>query len=323
MSAVDNARGLAAQGLVELAEGELVRAGVKGDAEALMQHAVWLLIGQPLPRDLPRARHLLRAAVAIGHVDGALLEIALTANGSGGLPDWAGAVRLLVAAAHNDHVAATHLALIREMDIDSSGLPQKCPTVEILCPAPRILRARSLFTPAECAHVASLASDVLEPASVIDPRTGQRIPHAIRTSDNATIGPARESLVVRALNVRVAMISGTLIEQGEPLTVLRYRPGQEYRLHLDTIDGARNQRIRTVLIYLNHGYPGGETDFPAVPLRVVPSGGDAIIFDTVAEDGRPDPRARHAGLPVLSGQKWLATRWIRASPVDGWSIGQN
>ena len=64
---------------------------------ALVLLATWRMIGRPLPRDLPEARKLLRRAVEIGHVDGALMEIAMTANGSGGTADWAGALRLLEA----------------------------------------------------------------------------------------------------------------------------------------------------------------------------------------------------------------------------------
>ena len=66
-----------------------------GNVDAVMRLATWHMIGAPLPRDLPRARALLRRAVEIGHVDGALMEVALTANGSGGPVDWPGALRLI------------------------------------------------------------------------------------------------------------------------------------------------------------------------------------------------------------------------------------
>jgi len=31
----------------------------------------------------------------------------------------------------------------------------------------------------------------------------------------------------------------------------------------------------------------------------------------------PDMRMIHAGLPITSGEKWLATRWIRGSDYFG------
>ena len=41
--------------------------------------------------------------------------------------------------------------------------------------------------------------------------------------------------------------------------------------------------------------------------------GDALIFRNILANGDPDPASRHAGLPVLEGVKYLASRWIRQS----------
>ncbi|PTQ62482.1 prolyl 4-hydroxylase [Sphingomonas aurantiaca] len=295
-------------------------AGDRGDVDAIMQLAVWHLAGDVVARDLVQARALLARAVSIGHVDAALMEIALTANGSGGTPDWPGAVSLLRTAARADPVALGQLTLLDAMAIDAAGAPTALPVPETLSETPDVIRFPRLLTAAECAHLAGVAAAMLEPARVIDPRTGRWIAHPIRTSDGTAIGPAREDLVVRAINRRIAAASGTDIGQGEPLTVLRYRPGQQYRLHLDTIQDAANQRVATVLVYLNEGYGGGETHFPAGNLTITPRGGDAIVFRTLTTDGAIDQSSRHAGLPVTHGAKWLATRWIRADPIDPWTI---
>ena len=318
--AVEEAERLAASGQAVAAAELLANAGRAGDADAAMLLAVWLLRGTPLRRDLAGARVWLRSAVEIGHVDAALTEIALTANGSGAPADWPRALALLRTAAAHDPVGAEQLALVEAMALAPDGTPAGLPAPEPLRAAPRIVRFPALLTPAECAHLAGVGAALLEPARVIDPRTGAWVAHPIRTSDGGAIGPTREDLVVRAINARVAAISGTSVEQGEPLTVLRYRPGQEYRPHLDTIQGAANQRIVTVLLYLNQGFAGGETHFPEVGVTVTPRGGDALLFTNTRADGRPDPATRHAGLPVTQGAKWLATRWIRAAPVDPWTI---
>jgi len=319
-NAVSRAGRLVAQGAVREGVGLLAQAGDGGDVDALMQLAVWHLVGDPVPRDLPRARALLRRAVEIGHVDAALMEIALVANGSGAAADWPAALSLLHVAAAGDPVAAAQLALVQAMRLDAQGRPADAATPEVVSASPRIVRFPRFLTPAECAHVAGAAAELLVPAQVVDPRTGRWTAHPIRSSDDAAIGPTREDLVVRAINLRVAAASATAVERGEPLTVLRYRPGQQYRPHLDTIQGAANQRSQTMLIYLNEGYGGGETDFPAAGVRVTPRGGDAVLFDTLDANAAPDLRTRHAGLPVQAGVKWLATRWIRAAPVDPWTL---
>ncbi|MGK6321676.1 2OG-Fe(II) oxygenase [Sphingomonas sp. DT-51] len=311
---------LAVQGDVAAAARQLDAAGRKGDAEAAMLLAVWLLRGTPLRRDLAAARTWLRRAVEIGHVDAALAEIALVANGSGAAADWSRALALLQAAARRDPVAARQLAILAAMALDERGAPTRVPEPERLSAAPAILRYRALLSPTECAHLASVGAAVLEPARVIDPRSGAWVAHPVRTSDGGAIGPTREDLVVRAINHRIAAITHTRIDQGEPLTVLRYQPGQQYRLHHDAIQGAVNQRVITVLLYLNEGFGGGETEFPVPRVTVTPRGGDALVFVNTSPDSRPDPAARHAGLPVTHGSKWLATRWIRATTVDPWTI---
>lgn len=318
VGSVAQAEALLASGAEQDAVAIVGRAADAGDVDALMRLATWRLIGAPLSRDLPLARTLLARAVAIGHVDAALMEIALTANGSGGASNWPEALRMLRVAAIDDPVAMRQLTLLDAMDLRPDGAPARLSKIEKLSESPAVSKICGFLTPAECAHIAEAAKPVLEPADVIDSTTGRRIAHPVRTSHGGAIGPTREDLVIRAINHRLAAVSGTKIEQGEPLTVLYYGPGQQYRPHVDTLARTDNQRIKTVLIYLNQGYGGGETRFLANGLTIRPVAGDAIMFDNVLPNGMPDIRSRHAGLPVTAGSKWLATRWIRTSPYDPW-----
>ena len=74
-----------------------------------------------------------------------------------------------------------------------------------------------------------------------------------------------------------------------------------------------NPRALTALVYLNEDYRGGETRFIETGLDVKGRTGDALIFRNILANGDPDPASRHAGLPVLEGVKYLASRWIRQS----------
>jgi len=62
-------------------------------------------------------------------------------------------------------------------------------------------------------------------------------------------------------------------------------------------------------MYLNDVESGGATTFPDVGLRVLPIRGNAAFFSY----DRPHPmtRTQHAGAPVVSGEKWIATKWLR------------
>ena len=295
------------------------RAAADGLAAAHFQRALWQLYGHPLPRDLVAARAGFRLAAAGGDVGARIMEAILTANGTGGTADWGAARSLLQAAAGTSPAVDAQLALLQGMALNDDGSPAVAWPVEPLVADGTIRRIRSFLNPQECAHVAQTAAGALAPAMVVDPKTGRNVPNPVRTSDAAVLGPLHENLVIRAINQRIAVTSGTRIDQGEALTVLRYSPGQQFRLHADTIAGTLNQRDQTVLIYLNAGYTGGETAFPDHGVTITPAGGDAILFTNTRADGLPDPRMRHAGLPVTEGVKWLATRWIRRYPFDVWT----
>jgi prolyl 4-hydroxylase len=297
----------------------LEAAGAANDPVALMELAVWYLRGTPVPRDLARARVMLRRAVTIGHVDAALMEIALVANGSGAPPDWAAARLLLDRAAADDPVAEQHATMLGKMALDAAGMPIALPSPQKLSESPEIQLFANLFTQEECAHIAEVAAPSLAPSVIVDPRNGRQSPNPVRTSFDTVIGPTAETLVIRALLNRIAAATNTRPEQGEPLSVLRYTQGQQYRPHLDALPATDNQRIATAIAYLNQGYAGGETRFTANGLTIAGKAGDLLLFSNVLPDGRPDPRTQHAGLPVRSGTKWIATRWLRVSDYDPWN----
>ncbi|KQU48341.1 hypothetical protein ASG67_13165 [Sphingomonas sp. Leaf339] len=292
----------------------------KGDAGAQFQWAMWRLIGDPLPRDLSAARIWL-ARARLGQTDAAAVEIALTANGSGGPQNWQQA-RLLLDAATDD-AAEVQRRLLLKMQLDDSGMPLEVPLGTPLTDDSRIGRFPAFLSPDECAHVAQAMAMRMEPALVVDPATGRQTLHPVRTSDSAVVSPTVENLALRAINLRIAAATSTHVDQGEPLTILRYRRGQQFRPHHDALSQTRNQRSMTMLIYLNEGFVGGETIFPSYDLSIVPKGGDAILFHNLLNDGMPDPKMRHAGAPVRQGSKWLATRWIRTHRYDPWRGPEN
>jgi len=318
-SPIELANQLFAQNRVTDGVALLTRAANEGNVDALMQLAVIDFAGSHGARDLPRGRKWLRRAVEIGHVDGALMEIAFVANGSGQAhPDWNGALALLRIAARGDPVAAAHLALVEQMKLDGRGGPAVAARAERLSEAPHVIRYPGFLSADECAHIATAAAPMLAPSTVIDSATGQVREHPVRTAMAAVIGPAKEDLVMRAINHRLAAITGTAVEQGEPLSVMRYDVAQQYRMHIDALPGTDNQRIKTAIVYLNHGYEGGETLFEHGP-KIAGRQGDAIVFDNVRGDGSPDPVSRHAGLPIVRGVKWIATRWIREAAYNPWT----
>jgi prolyl 4-hydroxylase len=125
----------------------------------------------------------------------------------------------------------------------------------------------------------------------------------------------------------------SLISVSEPLQLVYYTQGQEYKPHADfVIPGLVNMqpsRFATMLFYLNtvHDGDGGETIFPRwlhaqeeetstdgdEALVVKPVAGKAILFYNLLPDGNYDERSIHASLPVAPGrEKWMANFWVSA-----------
>jgi prolyl 4-hydroxylase len=285
-----------------------------GDAEALAELARWRIAGAIIPRDLAAARALLRRAAEAGNRDAALLHAYFQASCTGGPDEWPEALDALRALAPQEPRARAQLRLIDAMELAPDGSAARPPETRPLSASPHVVAAPGFMTPAECAYLVGLGEPALQPSVVVDPATGRMIPHPVRVSDGTTFGVYAEDLVVNALNRRIAALSGTSAAQGEALQLLRYRAGGEYRAHMDALPAEANQRILTVLVYLSDGYQGGETRFLRTGLSFKGKVGDALLFRNVTADGRPDPMALHAGLPVTRGTKVIASRWIRQQP---------
>jgi len=311
---IDHAFRLVAAGRAPEAVLMLGRLAAQGDGPACYQLAEWRREGQFVPQDYEAARMLYGRAGEAGIVEGTRRHLAFLAVGVGGPRDWGDSLRRLAKLARIDPLARRQLSLVRAMKLTEEGDPATTPRGEPMCDAPRVVRFRRAFTEGECNYLAQAAAPLFEPAHTYDERTGQLLRNVIRTSDTAVFPWVAENPAVHALNRRLAALSGTHAAQGEPLQVLRYAPGQEYRAHIDAIPGLDPQRLLTVLVWLNDGYQGGETRFLEADLTVRGRRGDALLFENVDAEARPNPRAVHAGLPVTKGVKLLASRWIRARP---------
>ncbi len=306
-------RGLAQQGRPRDAIDLVTKSADAGDPEAAFVLANWRLWGIYGPRDLDACHVLLARAADSGWNEAARLRATLIANGTGCPSDFEAAQVILQQLEASDEEAARQLALLRSMPT-----PQEVGRLGVneLSAAPAIRMVRELFSPEECEYLIAKAKPALRPSLVVNPITRRHEPDPMRTSRSMNFDPSQEDPVVNRLNRRIASFTETPFECGEMLCILSYGQGEEYRPHIDALPAALNQRHMTALVYLNSDYSGGETSFTDLGLKVKGNTGDCLIFQNVTEDGRPDLRTRHAGLPVTEGTKWLASRWIRKKPYD-------
>lgn len=172
----------------------------------------------------------------------------------------------------------------------------------------------------ECEQLIELARPRLRPSTVVDPATGKDVVADHRSSEGMFFR-LLEMPLLEKLDRRVAALTGLPVENGEGFQILHYPAGAGSTPHFDFLQPTNvansesiarsGQRISTLVIYLNDVLAGGETTFPQVGWSISPQQGNAIYFEYCNRHGQTDPASLHAGGPVLKGEKWVATKWIR------------
>lgn len=183
---------------------------------------------------------------------------------------------------------------------------------------PRVVVFGGLLSDEECDQLVAQARPRLARSETVDNSTGGSEVNAARTSDGMFFERGETPLIER-IERRIAELVHWPVERGEGLQVLHYRPGAQYKPHHDFFDPAHpgtasilrrgGQRVGTVVMYLNTPAGGGATTFPEVGLEVQPIKGNAVFFSY--ERPLASTRTLHGGAPVLDGEKWVATKWMR------------
>ncbi|XP_059292997.1 probable prolyl 4-hydroxylase 10 [Lycium ferocissimum] len=221
---------------------------------------------------------------------------------------------------------------VQRQDDDDDG--KKDQWVEVISLEPRAYVYHNFLSKEECEYLISLAKPHMQKSSVVDSATGKSMDSRVRTSSGTFLARGRDK-VIRDIEKRIADFTFIPAEHGEGLQILHYEVGQKYEPHYDYFLDEFNtknggQRIATVLMYLSDVEEGGETVFPAakgnysaVPwwnelsecgkggLSVKPKMGDALLFWSMKPDATLDPSSLHGGCPVIKGNKWSSTKWMR------------
>ena len=183
---------------------------------------------------------------------------------------------------------------------------------------PRVVVFSGLLSDEECDGIIELAGQRLARSETVATASDGSEVNAARTSDGMFFERC-ETELIRRVEARIAALLRWPLDHGEGLQVLRYRPGAEYQPHYDYFDPSHvstpgilkrgGQRVGTLVIYLNTPAAGGSTIFPDIGLDVAPVKGNAVFFSY----DRPHPATQtlHGGSPVIEGEKWVATKWLR------------
>ena len=179
---------------------------------------------------------------------------------------------------------------------------------------PLVVVLGNVLSHAECEELIALSKDRLQRSKI---GTNREI-NEMRTSSSMFFEENEQPLIAQ-IEKRIASITNIPVEHAEGLQILKYAPGEEYKAHFDYFSihsqAAKNNRISTLIMYLNEVEEGGETFFPELNFSIFPQKGMAVYFEYFYNDNLLNERTLHGSTPIRTGEKWVATQWMRRQKI--------
>ena len=173
----------------------------------------------------------------------------------------------------------------------------------------------NFISPEETKHVLELANPLFRESRLVS-----GFSENIRKSQTAWLSPSDS--VVKKIIERVCNITNIPFENTEKIQVVKYGPNGFYNAHYDAscddkkecVEFEKNggQRVLTMILYLNDDFTGGYTDFPNLKTQYKPKKYSGLLFYSLEKNGNKcHPLSLHSGMPVKSGNKYIANIWLR------------
>lgn len=285
----------------------LKQAYESGSGEAAAFIAITHAAGIGGQQDWPRALDFLAQAALLGW-DTASQQLAIFADAMDENGTW--------------NTSRDDVSAFREK-IDIEAL-LRIPEKQILSQSPRIRKCDDFLPHRFCDWMIARARPNLVRARTYDATVADGRENETRTNSSVSFGLLELDLILLLIQTRISKISDMPMFLMENSSVLHYTVGQQFRPHHDYLDPNKpahaadirrfGQRLATCLVYLNDDFEGAETAFPKISQKFRCKKGGALLFANVDHQGQPDPTTLHAGLPPISGEKWLFSQWIRTGP---------
>ncbi|KAG4110363.1 hypothetical protein ERO13_D13G044500v2 [Gossypium hirsutum] len=203
---------------------------------------------------------------------------------------------------------------------------------QVLSWKPRAYYFPNFATSEQCEHVIEMAKVNLKPSGLaLREGETEESTKGTRTSSGTFISASEdETGTLDLIEKKIAKVTSIPQSHGEAFNILRYEIGQKYDSHYDAFNPSEygpqsSQRVASFLLYLSDVEEGGETMFPfendmrvkgydyrqCAGLKIKPRKGDGLLFYSLFLNGTIDPTSLHGSCPVIKGEKWVATKWIR------------
>tara|TARA_A100001015_G_scaffold138285_1_gene153251 strand:- start:360 stop:1061 length:702 start_codon:yes stop_codon:yes gene_type:complete len=187
------------------------------------------------------------------------------------------------------------------------------------CPIENEYQEPQLFTnfinEEESKHILKISEPLFSESKLVTGGTDN-----VRKSETAWL--SKDDPVINSIIQKVCNITKIPFENAEKMQVVKYDPNGFYNAHYDAscddkkecVEFEQNggQRKVTMIIYLNDDFTGGATHFPNLNKTFIPKKYNALLFYSLEKNGNKcHPLSLHAGMPVETGQKYIANVWLR------------
>jgi prolyl 4-hydroxylase len=183
----------------------------------------------------------------------------------------------------------------------------------VLSEEPSIIVYPNFVSDSECAEIVRAAKfGLYDSLTYSMDEGGMDGPNrSFRNSQSAQV----DSRSLDSLTDRISALIEYSPAHMEELEVIKYESGGFFGDHYDWYDdspggqrqlGDRGNRVATALMYLNTP-DGGSTYFPSLNISVPAVKGTMLVF----KFPNCEEATLHRGCDVMSGDKWIATRFIR------------
>ena len=143
----------------------------------------------------------------------------------------------------------------------------------------------------------------------------------IRSSKTKTFYKKNNEVISR-LDAKISNYLGFEPERSEEIQGQYYSPGNDFKPHTDYFEPnteeyekyakEEGQRTWTFMAYLNDVEEGGTTDFIDLGFSIKPKKGRAVIWNNLNPNGSVNPLTKHWAKPVITGEKFIITKWFRS-----------
>lgn len=177
---------------------------------------------------------------------------------------------------------------------------------------PNIYVVDNFLNRSECEKIINNVKNIMQDSKIEDPLTSNNIIDKKSRSNTIHYYTKNDNIAINIKN-KVSKLTNLDIAHMEHIQISKYTNHQHYISHYDYLwsdQHQMNNRICTILIYLNDVKTGGKTTFNTLDLSIQPKLGSALVFFPSLLNKAADKRLVHEGENAIN-DKWIALIWVR------------